>query len=186
MYHECACSRPTCQLRPAHELWPLAACRLWALCSIIDHQSPVCRPQRHSADQNLEDVNLFDSGSYPASARRSQSDVSQFKAYDRAVRQEQEAAKAPAMYNSAGSAERPAESGKDGMAGSPRPKERSASGLRGAGPAAPVEQEQAGAADQQTDKAKPQHHASTMTPAALANYGPFANAAPFTDDSDDE
>ena len=90
------------------------------------------------------------------------------------------------MYNSAGSAERPAGNGKDGKAGSSPPKQRSASGLREAGPAAPVEEEQAGAAAQQTDKAKPQHHTSSMTPADLANYGPFANAAPFSADSDDE
>ena len=153
---------------------------LWALCasSVLNHQSPVCRPQQHSADANLEDVSLYDSGSYPASMRRSQSDVSQHMAYDQAVRQEQEAGTAPAMYNSAGSAERPA--------GSDPSKQRPASGLREAEPAAPVEGEQAGASARQTDQAKPQHHTTSMTPADLANYGPFANAAPFSADSDDE
>lgn len=147
--------------------------------------SPVCRPQRHSADHNQEDASHFDSGSYPASARRSQSDVSQYKAYDRAARQEQGAENSPAMYSSAGSAERLAGSSKDGMSGSDQPKQRSASGLRETGSGASVEEEQAGADAQQTDQAKPQHHATSMTPADLANYGPFANAAPFGD-SDDE
>ena len=90
------------------------------------------------------------------------------------------------MYNSAGSAERPAGITKDGMAGSDPPQQRSPAGLREAGPAAPVEEEEAGVAAQQADKAKPQHHATSMTPADLANYGPFANAAPFSADSDDE
>eukprot|EP00891_Asterochloris_glomerata_P002164 jgi/Astpho2/2164/fgenesh1_pg.00040_%23_20_t len=143
------------------------------------------RPQRHSADHNQEDASHFDSGSYPASARRSQSDVSQYKAYDRAARQEQGAENSPAMYSSAGSAERLAGSSKDGMSGSDQPKQRSASGLRETGSGASVEEEQAGADAQQTDQAKPQHHATSMTPADLANYGPFANAAPFGD-SDDE